>query len=129
MRLGGTGLALASRSPQAHVRCDDWLVALGLVTELEHYTGLGWRVLDQTHRRVCEGEQVPASEKIVSIFEEHTDIIVKDRRDVYYGHKVCLSTGASSLVLDCKVLEGNPADATLVEEMLDRHVDLYGRAR
>lgn len=33
------------------------------------------KVIDQTTRRILQGEQVPASEKIVSLFEEHTDII------------------------------------------------------
>lgn len=107
---------------------EDWLAALGLAIELEHYEPLGWQVLDQTHRRVFEGEKVPASDKLVSIFEPHTDIIVKDRRDVHYGHKVCLSTGASMLVLDCQILDGNPADSTLVGQMLERHKDMFGKA-
>lgn len=34
------------------------------------------------------GEEVSASEKVVSFFEEHTDIIVKGWRDTQYGHKV-----------------------------------------
>lgn len=38
-------------------------------------------VIDQTRRRVFDVESVPASEKIVSIFEPHTDIIRKDRRE------------------------------------------------
>ncbi|MGH8847444.1 MAG: ISNCY family transposase [Polaromonas sp.] len=95
--------------------------------ELEHYGKLVFRVIEQTQRRVLHGESVPASEKIVSIFEEHTDIIVKDRRDTYYGHKLCLTTGASGLVLDCKVLDGNPADSTLAVEMAQRQRDLYDR--
>lgn len=98
-----------------------------LVEELDHYSQLGWKVLDQTHRRVFEDDRVSASDKVVSIFEEHTDVIVKDRRETLFGHKVCLSTGASSLVLDCVVLEGNPADSTLVEMMLDRHSDILGK--
>jgi IS5 family transposase len=98
-----------------------------LAFELEHYGKLVFRVIEQTQRRVLHGESVPASDKIVSIFEEHTDIIVKDRRDTYYGHKLCLTTGASGLVLDCKVLDGNPADSTLAIEMAQRQRDLYGR--
>lgn len=96
--------------------------------ELQRFVGLGGRVEDQTHRRVVFGEMVPAAEKLVSIFEDHTDIIVKDRRDVLYGHKVCLATGASGLVLDAVVLDGNPADSTLAVEMIDRQVRLQGRA-
>ena len=74
------------------------------------------QVIDQARRRVLEGEKVPSEEKIVSIFEPHTDIIVKGSRDVSYGHKVCLTGGKSSLVLDCVIEEGNPADSTLGEE-------------
>ena len=99
----------------------------GLIKELAHYSQLGWRVVDQTHRRVFDDDKVAAGDKVVSIFEEHTDVIVKDRRETLFGHTVCLSTGASSLVLDCVVLDGNPADSTLVEEMLDRHADLLGK--
>jgi IS5 family transposase len=99
----------------------------GVVEELDHYGKLGWQVLDQTHRRIFEDDQVSAGDKVVSIFEEHTDIIVKDRRETLFGHKVCLSTGPSSLVLDCVVLGGNPADSTLVEMMLDRHTDILGK--
>lgn len=86
------------------------------------------RVIDQSRRRVLEGERVPASEKIVSIFEPHADILVKDNRTTYYGHKVCLSGGKSSLIVDCVIEEGNPPDSTLVERTLERHVDLFGKA-
>ena len=72
------------------------------------------------------GESVPAQEKVVVIFEEHTDIIRKDRRDTYYGHKICVTGGYSNLFLDCVVLEGNPADSALTEMMLNRQEDLYG---
>ena len=98
-----------------------------LIADLDHYSQLGWQVIDQTHRRVFEDDRVSAGDKVVSIFEEHTDVIVKDRRETLFGHKVCLSTGPSSLVLDCVVLDGNPADSTLVETMLDRHTDILGK--
>jgi IS5 family transposase len=98
-----------------------------LSIELKRFISLGERVEDQTHRRVVFGEIVPAGEKVVSIFEEHTDIIVKDRRDTLYGHKLCLAVGGSSLVLDAVVLDGNPADSTLAVDMVDRQERLYGR--
>jgi len=69
---------------------------------------------------VIHGEKVPAQEKVVSIFEEHTDIIIKDRRDTFFGHKICLTGGRSNLILDCQIVEGNPADVTLTETMLER---------
>ena len=98
-----------------------------IAEQINHYADLSEKVYDQTYRRVIQGETVPADQKIVSIFEDHTDIIIKDNRDTYYGHKICLTGGSSNLILDCKVLEGNPADTTLVEEMLDRQMQIYGR--
>jgi len=95
--------------------------------QLEHYVGLTEKVIDQTRRRVLMGESVPAKEKIVSIFEPHTDIIVKDRRDTIFGHKVCLTGGASNLILDCVIESGNPADVDLAIPMLDRQKEIYKR--
>jgi transposase, IS5 family len=103
-------------------------VILELHKSLQRYLELARRVVAQTHRRVVLGETVPATEKLVSIFETHTDIIVKDRRDTLYGHKLCLATGASGLITDCHVEKGNPADSTLAVGMVERHMERYGHA-
>jgi IS5 family transposase len=95
-------------------------------TQLQHFIPLVKRVIDQTERRVLRGESVPAAEKLVSIFEPHTDIIRKDRRDTYYGHKLTISTGRSGMVLDLVVEKGNPADSTLAVRSADRHAALFG---
>jgi IS5 family transposase len=100
----------------------------GVRRDLARYIPLTGRVMSQTERRVFNDERVPAAEKVVSIFEEHTDIIVKDRRDTLYGHKIILTTGRSSLVTDCIVLKGNPTDSTLAVGAIDRHIEITGRA-
>ena len=107
--------------------CSTDLQLMGLFSEIKHYGDLARQVYDQTFRRVVQGESVPAGQKLFSIFEDHTDIIIKDRRETHYGHKICLTGGASNLILDCVILEGNPADSELVETMLDRQEQLYGR--
>ena len=86
------------------------------------------RVVDQTRRRVFGGETVPAQEKVVSLFEPHTDIIVKGGRGTHYGHKVNFATGRSGLALDVVVEDGNPADSARCLPMLARHVEHYGAA-
>ena len=113
-----TSYTAASLSEQALI--------VDLTQQLQHYLPLVRQVVCQTRRRVLAGESVPAQEKIVSIFEEHTDIIRKDRRDTYYGHKICVTGGSSNLILDCVVLEGNPADSELTGMMLDRQNEIYG---
>jgi IS5 family transposase len=111
---GGDMMALVRAGATAH--------------QLRLYAALTKRVISQTQRRVLGGESVPASDKLVSIFEPHTDIIVKDSREALYGHKVCLTAGASGLVTDVVVEEGNPADSTLATKMIERQRDLYGKA-
>ena len=64
---------------------------------------------------------------MISIFEDHTDVIRKDRRETTYGHKICLTGGASSLILDCMVLEGNPADSSIAVDAVNRQKEIYGR--
>lgn len=93
-----------------------------------HYRPLIERVISQSVRRVLCGEAVPATEKIVSLFESHADIIVKGTRDVEYGHKLNLTTGKSGLILDMVIESGNPADSERFLPMLERHIDFYGEA-
>jgi len=93
---------------------------------LEHHAGLAMKVLDQTRRRVFDGESVPASEKIVSIFEPHTDIIRKDGRETLYGHKVFLTAGASGLIVDCVVERGNPVDKDKATKLAERAIKVLG---
>jgi len=100
--------------------------AIMYATQLGHFLPLVKRVIDQTERRVLHGESVPAEEKIVSIFEPHTDVICKDRRETYFGHKVTLCTGRSAMVIDLVIEKGNPNDSTLTLRCAERHRKLFG---
>ena len=72
---------------------------------------------------------MPAAEKIVSIFEPHTDIICrgKTNRPVEFGHKVWLDEVDGGIVSDYRILEGNPNDTKQWCPSLDHHVELFGR--
>jgi transposase, IS5 family len=98
--------------------------------QIEHYCGLGERVIDQARRRVLQGEQVPNAEKIYSIFEPHTDLIKrgKVRTPVEFGHKVFLAESAQGLITQYEVLNGNPCDEEHVEPSLSRHQATFGSA-
>ena len=97
-------------------------------SEVKHYLPLIERIVAQTERRVLNGEQVPAGDKLVSLFEPHADIIVKGAREVQYGHKLNLSTGKTGMILDLVIEDGNPADSERFRPMLDRHIEHYGKA-
>ena len=98
-----------------------------LMEKLERALMIFGRVIDQTERRVIGGEKVAASEKVVSFFEVHTDIIEKGGRETCYGHKVYVAGGRSGLILDCRVVRGNPRDSSLFSELICRQEGLYGR--
>jgi IS5 family transposase len=93
-----------------------------LLSDIKRYGDLARKVYDQTFRRVIQGESVPAGQKVVSIFEEHTDIIVKDNRDTFCGHKICLTVGASNLILDCVVLDGGFASKDNLAKAKERKI-------
>lgn len=93
--------------------------------QVEHYQTLLLRVIDQTERRVIQGEKVPADEKLYSLFETHTDIIIKDRRDIHYGHKINLATDVNGLITVLRIEEGNPADIAQYRPIVEAHKKLY----
>jgi len=93
---------------------------------IEHLLQMVSKVMSQTTQRVMLGESVPVEDKVVSLHEPHTDIIKKGGRDVQFGHKLNLSTGASGLVLDVVIERGNPADNRRFLGMLKRHLRIYG---
>ncbi len=127
LKVTGKALNYARKTVEVIKRTFVDPTAFALFGDLEHYADLTERVISQTERRIMLGQSVPAHEKVLSIFEEHTDVIVKDRRDPIYGHKICLTGGASNLILDCVIARGNPADTDLAIPMLDRQKEIFGR--
>jgi IS5 family transposase len=88
------------------------------------------QVIQQTERRVFQGEKVPAGEKLVSIFEPHTDIIKREKvqKPVEYGHKVWLNEVDGGIVSHYRILKGNPHDSQQWKPTLEAHVQTFGQA-
>jgi IS5 family transposase len=103
---------------------------MACVVELERVRPLCERVWDQARRRVILGEALPADEKLVSIFQTHTDIICRGKKGskTEFGHKVAYATGRSGLVTYYEVFDGNPGDNEVLDRALDDHARLFGRA-
>ena len=124
------GYAETARDELIHYEGHDLMGTLAaheLARRLERALGILGKVIDQTDRRVFKNEKVPASEKIVSFFEDHTDIIAKGKRDTEYGHKVFLTGGSSTMILGCLIVPGNPADTDQYQPLLEQHKEWYGR--
>jgi IS5 family transposase len=105
-----------------HEHCGKWM------NDIFHYRSLLQQIIDQTQRRVFNNESVPAAEKIVSLFEPHTDIIKKDSSgETYFGHKVNFGTDVGGYITYCSIENGNPADSTLYIDVINKHENLYGK--
>ncbi len=86
------------------------------------------QVADVARRRAFDGEKVPNAEKVFSIFEPHTELIMRGRRGkpIEFGHKVLLAQSKEKFITDYVVLEENCGDDKLLPLVLDRHTQKYG---
>lgn len=103
--------------------------AAGLIEKLETFIPRAEQVINQTVRRVFDGEQVPASDKIVSIFEPHTAIIKRGKahKDAEFGRKVWLDEVEGGIITRFEVLAGNPPDDQQWPPAIDQHIRQFGR--
>jgi IS5 family transposase len=101
-----------------------------LADTLEQFIPRVEQVIEQTVRRVFENEAVPAEEKIVSLFEPHTDIIRRQKahKPTEFGHKVWLDEVEGGIVTHWRVLDGNPPDRDQWKPSLDHHLQQFARA-
>ena len=116
-----------ARQTKKHLRTCCEAKAQRLAQTLETFLPRTEQVTDQTTRRILQGEQVPASEKIVSLFEEHTDIIRRGKESppVEYGHKVWLNEVEGGLVSHYRILKGNPSDEQQWKPSLKAHLKTF----
>lgn len=98
-----------------------------IAAEMEHYTGLAVKVIDQTRRRVLEEEKVPNDEKLFSIFEPHTELLKRGKagKEVEFGHMILIQQVAEKLITDYDVFEKRPAEPGLLASALDSHKRLF----
>ncbi len=102
--------------------------AQALVAEMEHYRELGHRVVDQARRRVLQGEQVPNEEKLFSIFEPHTELLIrgKQNKPIEFGHMIQIQQVAGKFITDFDAFEERPNENMLIKPALENHKQLFG---
>jgi len=103
--------------------------ASGLSKTLETFIPRVEQAVEQTVRRVFHEEKVPATEKIVSLFEPHTAIIRRQKagKPVEFGRKVWLDEVDGGIVTRWSVLEGNPPDSEQWRPAIDHHIATFGK--
>lgn len=128
--LANAGRAVEATRQSCGKTAIETLTLASLHTEITAYCQLGARVVDQARRRVLDEEQVPAPEKLYSIFEPHTDLIKRGKvnKPVEFGHKIFLAESAQGLITQYRILKGNPSDEDHVTPALENHMDMFHAA-
>jgi IS5 family transposase len=101
-----------------------------LAQHLKHFVALLVRGIDQTVRRVLCGEEVPAAEKILSLFEEHTQIITRRKigKPREFGRKILLNEVEGGIVSHYEILEDVGREHPHLPESIEAHRKSFGRA-
>jgi IS5 family transposase len=85
----------------------------------------------QAERRVLENDPVPAPEKLLSLFEPHTQVIprFKAGKPVEFGRKIRLDEVEGGIITGFSVLEkGGGQDQPHLADSLANHKELFGRS-
>jgi len=104
------------------------VTAYGIVDEIERMIPKVASVVSQARRAWIEGETVPAVERIFSIFEEHTELLMrgKTRKPIEFGHLVTLGQTQEKFISFYTVEERSRHDSVYKDEVLVDHKKKFG---
>jgi IS5 family transposase len=105
------------------------LILTGILREMDGYDPLTEKVIDQASRRILEGERVPNAEKLFSIFEPHTELLIRGKvaKPIEFGHMILLQQVEEKFITGYDVFEHRPTDASLVDAVLRSHQKTFGQ--
>ena len=104
------------------------MILTGLLSDLDRYDVLIEKVIRQASRRVLDGERVPNAEKLFSIFEPHTELLIRGKvaKPIEFGHIVLLQQVEEKFITGYDVFERRPSDESLVANILKSHKKTFG---
>jgi IS5 family transposase len=99
-----------------------------LVQQFSHFLPLVGQAIQQATRRVLRGEPVPATEKLLSLFEPHTQVIQRHKpgRAVEFGRKLWLDEVDGGIVSRYVILDQPGQDQPYLAGSLAGHQERFG---
>lgn len=99
-----------------------------LLGELERLLPLAMHVVSQAYRSQVLGEKVLASERIFSIFEDHTELLKRGKagKPVEFGHLVTLGQTKEKFISFYAVREESLHDIKMKDIALKSHKEAFG---
>ena len=99
-----------------------------LFDDLNKFTNIADRIRGQTEKVLAnQGQSIQS--RVVSIFDMTARPIKKGKLGikVEFGHKVVVQDTAQKIITGYQVLEENPSDTGLVDEVIERHVAVFDK--
>ena len=98
--------------------------------KFEHFLPLVEQGIEQADRRVLRGERLPATEKLLSLFEEHTQIITRHKpgKPREFGRKIVLDEVDGGIISRYEVLPESASERSELSASLKAHQQRFGRA-
>jgi len=95
---------------------------------LSHYLPIVDKIIDQADQRVFQGVMPAADEKIYSLFEEHTELLIRGKagKPIEFGHKILLAQTGEKFIHHYQVFPKRQEDQDLLEPTLKAHTKLFG---
>ena len=94
--------------------------------ELGYFYEMLVKHIDLVDRRLLNGEVIPSSEKLYSIFETHAEWLTKGKKfkPVEIGHNVLIATDQFNFIIHHQVLE-NQVDAQLTQSLTTKLTEKF----
>ena len=104
----------------------DYVASAVKLVELDKFIALIDTHIDLIDRRLLQGEKIPHSEKLFSIFEQYTEWITKGKLhpNVELGKKASITTDQYGLIVDGYVME-QESDSQIVVDTAERILPKY----
>jgi transposase, IS5 family len=98
------------------------------LSDLVHYIPLVEKVISQAEQRILQGVTVPADEKLYSLFEAHTELLIRGKagKPVEFGHKVLIAQSGEKFITHYQAFPKREEDQDLLEGTLEAHQELFG---
>ena len=99
-----------------------------LFDDLNKFTNIADRIRGQTEKVLAnQGQSIQS--RVVSIFDMTARPIKKGKLGikVEFGHKVVVQDTAQKIITGYQVLEENPSDTGLVDEVIERHTAVFDK--
>jgi IS5 family transposase len=98
------------------------------VVELSHYLPLVTQIVEQADRRIIQGEKVSPDEKLYSLFEEHTELIVRGKagKPIEFGHKILVAQTGEKYIHHYDVMKQRIEDKELLLPAIEAHKEMFG---